>query len=378
MTRAIALLSGGLDSRLAVRVIQEQGIEVTGVNFITPFFGASPAVRQAAEQLGVPLRLLDITDAHWQVVKNPKHGYGKNMNPCIDCHALMIREAGRLMEELGADFIITGEVLGQRPKSQNLQALQIVERESGYPGLVLRPLSARLLPPTIPEQRGLVDRERLLDISGRSRQRQMELAKKYGITDYPSPAGGCILTDPGYSQRLRQLFQNRPEAQPHEARLLRYGRLFFLPGGAYLLVGRREEENRVIAAAARPEDLLLTVQGYPGPTSLLRLAPRPQEATGAQLVRPPQEAVDARLVSRPQKVISASAGPQPAASATEPGTAQSGDGAEKPPIDVEPLQQAAAITARYSDAKHLPLVKVAVWHPGQPPTVLEIEPAKPA
>lgn len=354
MTKAIALLSGGLDSRLAVRVIQEQGIEVTGVNFITPFFGASPAVRQAAEQLGVPLRLLDITAAHWQVVKNPKHGYGKNMNPCIDCHALMIREAGRLMEELGADFIITGEVLGQRPKSQNLQALQIVERESGYPGLVLRPLSARLLPPTIPEQRGLVDRERLLDISGRSRQRQMELAKKYGITDYPSPAGGCILTDPGYSQRLRQLFQNRPEAQPHEARLLRYGRLFFLPGGAYLVVGRREEENRVIAAAAQPEDLLLTVQGYPGPTSLLRLAPRPQEA------------------------ISTPPGPQPVASATEPVTAQSGDGAEKATIDVEPLQQAAAITARYSDAKHLPLVKVAVWHPGQPQTVLEIEPAKPA
>lgn len=338
MTKAVALLSGGLDSRLAVRVIQEQNIEVLGVNFLTPFFGASPAVHAAANQLGVPLRLLDITAAHWDVVRHPKYGYGKNMNPCIDCHALMVREAGRLMEESGANFIITGEVLGQRPKSQNPQALRTVEKESGYPGLVLRPLSARLLPPTLPEERGQVNRERLLDIAGRSRLRQMELAEKYGITDYPPPAGGCLLTDPGYSQRLRGLLENKPQAEPHEARLLRFGRCFLLSGGAYLAVGRREEENRVIAAEARPADILLTVEDFPGPISLLRL---PREVPAdimagipALAIRPPEDS----------------------------------------PRQGHLIQQAAAITARYSDAKNLPRVKVAFWHPGDNPAHLEVEP----
>ena len=225
MTRAIGLLSGGLDSRLAARLMTEQNIEVLGVAFVTPFFGSEKA-RQAAEQLKIPLQILDITQPHWAMLRQPRYGYGKGLNPCIDCHALMLREAGKLMETIGADFLFTGEVLGQRPFSQTRPSLRAVEKASGCLDVILRPLSARLLPETRPEREGLVDRSRLLDISGRSRKRQMALAENYGLNDYPAPAGGCLLTDPIFSRRLKELLAHSPEPELREIELLKTGRHF--------------------------------------------------------------------------------------------------------------------------------------------------------
>jgi tRNA U34 2-thiouridine synthase MnmA/TrmU len=180
MTRALALMSGGLDSVLAAKLIRDQGIEVIGICFISAFFSEDNAVRMA-EQIDVPLKVVDFTQEHFDMVKNPKHGYGKNMNPCIDCHAMMMRYAGRLLKELDADFIITGEVLNQRPMSQNYMALGVVKKESGFEEYILRPLCAKNLPPTKMDEDGLVDRDKLLDISGRSRKPQMELARKWNI-----------------------------------------------------------------------------------------------------------------------------------------------------------------------------------------------------
>lgn len=271
MTTAIALLSGGLDSQLAVKVLQEQGITVIGVNYKTPFFGAGPEVYRAAEQLGIELKILNLEDVYLDILKNPRYGYGKNLNPCIDCHGLMLRRAGQYLEESQADFLITGEVLKQRPKSQNKQALGLVEKLSGYPGLILRPLSAKLLPPTIPEQQGLVDRDRLLAISGRSRKPQMELAEKYGLKDYPSPAGGCLLTVPGFSKRLGDLLQTKTDPVNSDFELLKVGRYFRLPDLAgWLLIGRKSEENQRIVELAQSGDLLLRVIGPPGPTTIIR------------------------------------------------------------------------------------------------------------
>jgi len=203
--KAVALFSGGLDSILAVKLIQEQEIEVKGVNFKTPFFGLDKTFF-AAKSLDMDLEIIDITQELLEILRNPKHGFGKNMNPCIDCHTFMFKKAGEYMSEIGASFIISGEVLGERPMSQNRNSLSVIERESGFEGRILRPLSALLLAETIPEKGGLVDRNKLLNISGRSRKRQMELAVKMGIEDYPSPAGGCKLTEPAFSKRLRDLF----------------------------------------------------------------------------------------------------------------------------------------------------------------------------
>jgi tRNA U34 2-thiouridine synthase MnmA/TrmU len=201
MSTGVGLLSGGLDSILAICVLREQNIRIEAVAFITPFFGPGNA-QKAVKMLNVPLHVVDITDVHLQMLKKPKHGYGSGMNPCIDCHALMFREAGKLMQQWGADFLFSGEVLGERPMSQNKQSLRVVARDSGFEEYIIRPLSAKLLPITKPEHEGKVDRERLLDIQGRSRKRQMELAKQYGITEYPEPAGGCRLTEPNFSKRL--------------------------------------------------------------------------------------------------------------------------------------------------------------------------------
>jgi tRNA-uridine 2-sulfurtransferase len=265
--RAIGLLSGGLDSILATRIILEQSIEVLGVTFATPFFGPEKS-QPAAQRLGVPLKILDITQAHWAMLKNPKHGHGKGMNPCIDCHALMLRRAGDLLEEMGADFLFTGEVLGQRPFSQTRSSLQVVERESGYAGRILRPLSARLLNETGMEQDGLVDRSRLLDISGRSRKRQMALAEGFGIRDYPSPAGGCLLTDPVSSRRLKELLKNNPDSGIREVELLKVGRHFRLRPGLKFIVGRNKLENEFMEKWTRPEDGWIRVAGHPGPLLL--------------------------------------------------------------------------------------------------------------
>ncbi|MBW2039943.1 MAG: tRNA 4-thiouridine(8) synthase ThiI [Deltaproteobacteria bacterium] len=268
MTKAIGLISGGLDSILAAKIILEQGIEVVGASFSTPFFGSQGAER-AAKELGVLLRLLDITEPHLAILRHPKHGYGNNMNPCIDCHALMLREAGRVMEQVGGDFIFTGEVLGQRPMSQSKAALKVVERESGYEGHILRPLSAKLLPETIPEKEGKVDREKLLDIEGRSRKRQMELSKRYHIRDYLSPAGGCLLTEPVFSRRMRDLFQQRGPFKIRDIELLKVGRHLRLSPDVKVIVGRYAEDNEKILRMTAPVDDLLKVEGYPGPLLLI-------------------------------------------------------------------------------------------------------------
>jgi hypothetical protein len=192
------------------------------------------------------------------------------MNPCIDCHALMLNVAGKILDAEGYDFLFTGEVLGERPKSQNRPALGIVAKESGYPDLVLRPLSAKLLDPTKPEREGLVDRERLLDFRGRSRKRQMALAAEFGITDYPSPAGGCRLTDQGYSRRLRDLLDRDPQAGADDMRLLALGRHLRLAEKIRLVLGRNKEENEKLEAFFQPGDVKLFVRGVMGPTGLLR------------------------------------------------------------------------------------------------------------
>ncbi|MGD8352646.1 MAG: hypothetical protein PVJ01_00660 [Pseudomonadota bacterium] len=265
---ALGLLSGGLDSMLASELLKRQGIEITAIIFQTPFFGSTRAVG-AARQLGVTYRVEDITFPHLDMVKDPVHGYGKNMNPCIDCHAMMFKMAGDLMEELQAQFLFSGEVLGQRPMSQNLKALKVVESASGYGGLILRPLSAKLLPETEPEKKGQVDRKQLLDIQGRSRKKQIQLAQEWGITEFPSPGGGCLLTDPGFSLRLEELFESDPSAGPTEIERLKLGRHFRLPGGSKAIIGRHHQDNENLKLLAKESDILIKQNDAPGPLTVL-------------------------------------------------------------------------------------------------------------
>ena len=269
MARGLGLISGGLDSILSALVLKEQGIEVAWVNFKTPFFSSAKA-RRAARMTGIPLKVQDITQAYINMLKNPNCGYGKNMNPCMDCHALMLEIAGSMMKGEGFDFLFTGEVVGQRPMSQTKPSLRYVEKRSGFAGHILRPLSAKLLPPTIPEERGLVDRERLLDISGRSRKRQIKLAEAFGISDYPAPSGGCLLTDPPFSRRVKDLLQHQEECRERDFELLKYGRHFRLSDNLKIIVGRTKEENKHIVRLTDPDkDILLHTTDIPGPTALV-------------------------------------------------------------------------------------------------------------
>jgi tRNA U34 2-thiouridine synthase MnmA/TrmU len=274
--KAIALLSGGLDSTIAARVIMEQGVELEALNFMTVFCtctnrGATClASQKAVETLGIPLKVFNVSEEYLGVVKHPQHGYGRNMNPCIDCRIFMLKKAKAYMEESGAVFIVTGEVLGQRPMSQRKDAMHLIEKEAGLEGLILRPLSAKVLPTTIPEKEGWVDRERLLNISGRSRKPQIELAGHYGIHDYPCPAGGCLLTDPGFAKRMKDLMVYDPQFSLNDVHLLKMGRHFRFSNGVKLVVGRNEEENQKIQTFAQGEDILLKVSSFPGPLSLLR------------------------------------------------------------------------------------------------------------
>jgi tRNA-specific 2-thiouridylase len=266
--RALGLFSGGLDSMLAAAVLRDQGIEVEGVAFATPFFGPERA-RESAAHLDMPLIEEDITEIYYPLLLAPPHGFGSRHNPCIDCHILMLRQAGVIMAARGFDFLFTGEVLGQRPMSQHRGSLILVARESGYQELIVRPLSAKLLAPTRPELLGWVDRERLLDISGRSRKHQMELASRLGITKYPTPAGGCLLTDPGYAGRLKELLGRTDKPSRRDLELLKWGRHFRLPGGAKVVVGRTHKENEAISRLLANHDLALRVQGFPGPLVLV-------------------------------------------------------------------------------------------------------------
>jgi tRNA U34 2-thiouridine synthase MnmA/TrmU len=242
MVRALAMISGGLDSILAAKLIKDQGVEVIGLCFKSYFFSEESA-KKMVKQIDIPLIVIDFSNEHLDMVRNPKHGWGKNMNPCIDCHAMMMKYTGKLLEEYKADFIITGEVLNQRPMSQNRQALNIVKKESGFGCKILRPLCAKNLEPTEMELNGLVDRDKLMGISGRSRKVQMELAEAWGITEYPSPAGGCKLTEPNYALRLKDLLDFNESPSEQELELLRYGRHFRTKDNNKIIVARTKEDG---------------------------------------------------------------------------------------------------------------------------------------
>ncbi len=282
--RALALFSGGLDSILAARVIAAQGIEVLAVKFVTPFFGYEiladiPGyVGDMREKYGIDVLVEDISAGYLELLHHPRHGFGRHFNPCVDCKIFMLERAKEMMLELGASFLVTGEVLGQRPMSQRLDTLHVIGRDSGSRTFLLRPLSARLLPETEPERAGLVDRERLLDFRGRGRSRQIALAAELGIKDFPSPAGGCILADPILSRRIARLYADQFVLRPEkitvaDVLLLLVGRQFILPGGGWLILGRSEAENERIAELAGGDDCLLFMEVRPGPTSLLRPVP---------------------------------------------------------------------------------------------------------
>ena len=276
MSKALGLMSGGLDSSLAAMTLMRQGIEVTGIAFVTPFFDAEKA-KKAAEIIGHPLIIEDIGNIHLDMVKAPRYGYGRNMNPCIDCHAMMFEQAGKRMLEDDFDFLFSGEVLGQRPKSQNANALRSVAKLSGFADRVLRPLSAKLLPVTAMEDAGIVDREQLLDIQGRSRKRQQALAKEWGYHDYPASAGGCLLTEAGFSNQLRDLLNYDPEATVSDVELLKAGRQFRLSPTAKLVVGRNQADNNRLQQLARPDQVKLRCLDYTGPLAVFCGEPKAED-----------------------------------------------------------------------------------------------------
>jgi tRNA U34 2-thiouridine synthase MnmA/TrmU len=273
--KALILLSGGLDSTLALHLIREQVIELVALNFTSPFCmcnkkgGCAHSVLAVAGQLSVNLVSIDNTAEMLECVKQPKHGYGANMNPCLDCRIIMFKKARRFMEECGASFIITGEVLSQRPMSQKRHQFKLIERESGLEGLVLRPLSAGRLEETVAEKMGWVDRNRLLRIAGRGRKEQFALAGQFGIQDYPCPAGGCLLTDPNFCRRLKDLMTYKPDFNLSDIQLLKLGRHFRISPACKLIVGRNEGENNTLIGLGMNTDLIfMPSEGMAGPTAL--------------------------------------------------------------------------------------------------------------
>jgi len=266
--KALALVSGGLDSLLAAKLIKDQGIQVIGVHFKIPFCKLD--IKKNLPDIGIKLLEFDLSADFLSLISNPRYGFGSNMNPCIDCKILMFTKAGELLRELKADFIVTGEVLGQRPMSQNKQALRLIKQRSGLDDLLLRPLSAQFFPPSLAETEGWVKREKLLDFNGRIRTPQMQLAEKLGINKYANPAGGCLLTDPCFSKRLKELLRHEGLSLDNLA-LLKVGRHFRLKDNSRLVVGRDEGENKLLMQLAMPGDYLFFPQkDLAGPTSLAR------------------------------------------------------------------------------------------------------------
>ena len=266
--KGVGLTSGGLDSTLAALIMRKLGIDVLQICFTTPFFGDENA-RQVAAETGLAMESIDITDVYLRMLRSPKHGYGRNMNPCIDCHTLMIRLAGEMLAEKEADFVFTGEVLGQRPMSQNRQSLGTVNRESGLNGLLLRPLSGQLLDPTEPELNGWIDREQLLDLQGRSRKPQMRLAEEFKLKWYPTPAGGCLLTQDVFARRLKDLFDHQGEdVERSEIELLKVGRHLRFDDGVKLVVGRNKSDNDRILELTLPQSVVFRTRDIPGPVVL--------------------------------------------------------------------------------------------------------------
>ena len=269
--RALGLCSGGLDSILSAIVLRNQGIAVAWISFETPFFSSVKA-RRASDRLRIPLVVRNITRTYLQMLRDPPCGYGQHMNPCMDCHALMFRLAAEEMKDRGMDFLFSGEVLGQRPMSQTRSSLRYVEKHSGCREVIVRPLSAKLLEETLPEKKGLVDRRLLLGLSGRSRKPQIQLAREWGITDYPAPAGGCLLTETVYSNRLKDLFDHHADCTENALHLLKYGRHIRLGPQVKIIVGRTLQDNTAILGHQDPSrDMVVKTKQIPGPVVLIPL-----------------------------------------------------------------------------------------------------------
>jgi len=273
--KAIVLFSGGLDSILAAKLMLEQSIDLVAVNFSAKLCmcgckkaGESPA-EIAAKTLKIPLKTIDITNDFVEIIKSPRYGHGANINPCIDCKIYMLKHAKALMEKFGASFLVTGEVLGERPMSQRKDALNLIEKTAGVRGVLLRPLTAKNLKTTKPELEGVVDREKLLDIRGKSRKPQIALAAKFGITKYPNPAGGCLLTDPGFAKRVKEAMKH-DEFDMDNLAILSAGRHFRLTDTARLIVGRNDSENSVLLSLVEDGDVVFKLADYQGPISVLR------------------------------------------------------------------------------------------------------------
>ena len=274
--KVVALLSGGLDSQLAIKMMQEQGFDVSAVAIKTPFCdfdcgrGCGFEIRERADDLNVNLKTVYLGDEYIEMLKHPKHGIGAGFNPCIDCRTMMFDAAKKHMEEIGAEFIISGEVLGQRPMSQHAPALRTIENESDLVGKIVRPLSAALLPETDPEKDGLIKRENLGMIRGRTRRGQLDMAKKYGIENPPNAGGGCLLTEPHFGIKAKDLFSHTKNPTINDIDLLKIGRHFRLDEETKFIVGRNKDENEMIKAIALPGDILLEAKYFVGPVSILR------------------------------------------------------------------------------------------------------------
>jgi len=300
-TVAVGLFSGGLDSQLAILMMQKQGIHVTALHAVHPFHPrrglTTEKVRQYAANLGVKYVEEDIGPALIQAVMAPRHGHGKNMNPCIDCRILCMQQAKRYLDTGKADFVVTGEVVGERPMSQRRNIMVQVARESGIEDRVLRPLSAKLLPVTAPERGGLVDREQLGAISGRSRKPQMAMAEEFGLTDYPSPAGGCLLTEALFCARLKEAVSNGEVEISRDVEILKVGRHFRLPGGVKVVIGRNYQENLFLDEFRKPGEVLVEPVSVPGPSALVLASPEDPDLAVASS-REPDLATVVALVAR--------------------------------------------------------------------------------
>jgi len=273
MTRCVTLLSGGLDSMLAIRIMQAQGIEVEALNFKTMFTCCQDLSAQAAHRLGVRLTVVSQEDDYLELIKNPRFGYGKGANPCVDCRIYMFERAEKFMEQIGADFIVSGEVVGQRPMSQKRRDLDVISHQSGLEDLLLRPLSAKLLLPTLPERKGLVDRERLYAFQGRSRKGLIRLAKAYGLDEVPTPSTGCALTEPLFGKKVHDLIQIQVDPQPWDFQLVKVGRHFRFDDQTKVILGRDQTENQQLEYSHRlPEatsTALFDPESFSGPVALL-------------------------------------------------------------------------------------------------------------
>lgn len=272
MIKALGLLSGGLDSILAANLIKDQGIKVIALNFVTPFTIREKGKNYAeifAKKFKIPLKVMKLEKEYIKLIRKPKYGYGKFLNPCIDCRIFMLKIAKKYAKKINASFIFTGEVLNERPMTQTRKALELIEREAGLKGKIVRPLSAKLLPPTEAEKRGIVKREKLLDISGRRRKKQIELAKKFNIKEFSSPSGGCLLTYKEFSEKLKDLFEHKKRITMRDVELLKVGRHFRFEDNK-IIVGRNEKENKRLLELKSKTDYFFEVPGYGSPITLLQ------------------------------------------------------------------------------------------------------------